>query len=84
MVALAILSVSPEAHELIHADADHADHACAVTLAQQGFCDTAATPPVATVAEFVLVVLPAEPTSHVWSAPDYWHVPGQAPPAGRS
>jgi hypothetical protein len=49
---LAILGVSPDAHAWIHGDHHHdhrapttpdhdeAGHRCAVTLAQQGFCDT--------------------------------------------
>jgi hypothetical protein len=81
---LAILTVCPEAHTWLHPDAGHADHACGVTLAQQGFCDTAAAPPIPAAPEFIPFILPARPTSYEWSAPEYWHVPGQAPPAGWS
>jgi len=36
VLMLAVLAASPELHQLIHADAGHADHECAVTLFQHG------------------------------------------------
>jgi hypothetical protein len=83
VLALTILAASPQAHALLHHDADHADHACGVTLAQQGFCDSAASAPLLIAPETVLTVLTPRPASHGWSVPDYWQPPGQAPPTGR-
>src|SRR5438093_4892051 len=40
-----LLSVSPQLHVRVHADANRADHACAVTLVATGTYDHAAHPP---------------------------------------
>src|SRR5213596_3888696 len=40
-----LLSVSPQLHVRVHADANRADHACAVTLIATGSYDHAAQPP---------------------------------------
>lgn len=80
--ALGLLAVSPRAHAAVHPDADQRDHACAVTLAAQGFCDLAPAL-VAATAPTLVVERPASPASdQPWRAPDYWHVPAQAPPHG--
>ncbi|HEY0789919.1 MAG TPA: hypothetical protein VGD78_02535 [Chthoniobacterales bacterium] len=49
----ATLAVSPRLHEWVHADADHEDHDCAVTLFLSGAVGPAAVaaPPTAPVAE---------------------------------
>jgi hypothetical protein len=36
VLLLAVLAASPDLHALIHHDADHADHSCAITLFHQG------------------------------------------------
>ena len=38
------LSVSPQLHERIHADASRIDHTCAVTFVSSGACDHSAPP----------------------------------------
>lgn len=40
-----LLSVSPQLHQRIHADANRGDHTCAVTLVATGNYDHAAHPP---------------------------------------
>ena len=41
---LGMLAVSPALHAALHADSDHGDHACAVTLFAHGTDDPAADP----------------------------------------
>lgn len=96
VLALSLLSVSPELHGWLHGPegagehADHeaeapvgdSDHSCAVTLFAHG---------VETLLVFCLLLL-ARPLarSTVWPAgdeiaaayPRYWHVPSHAPPLG--
>jgi hypothetical protein len=81
ILEVSLLAVSPHAHEEVHADADHHDHVCAVTLATQGFCDTAALPPVVAAPTAFARDAIAIGYGYIWTAPDYWHVPAQAPPA---
>ena len=47
-----LVSVSPQSHARIHADADQAGHVCAVTLMASGSCEHSAPPPL------VIVPLP--------------------------
>lgn len=77
---LGMLAVSPELHAAIHADADHADHSCAVTLFSHGVEGTNSS--------IVLIVapatLPADPATipevRLAAAPRYLLLPGRAPP----
>ncbi|HVU15568.1 MAG TPA: hypothetical protein VHD32_01490 [Candidatus Didemnitutus sp.] len=39
--ALGILGASPDLHSLIHPDADHGNHTCAITLFHQGLDEAA-------------------------------------------
>jgi hypothetical protein len=80
--ALGLLAVSPQAHAAIHPDAAKADHVCAVTIAAHGFCDTVPQAPVSQAPAVVEEISFVAPTHVVWSAPEYWHVPAQAPPRG--
>ena len=73
----------PALHELIHKDADEADHHCAVTMFAQGkvdsaVCEIAALPPTAaieTVQHFTVSIF----------SPDVKNLPhGRAPPVLRS
>lgn len=81
LLGVNLLAASPTAHAALHADAGHADHSCAITMAQQGFCDTAAPPP-------LVALLGLTPSEVPWRAPDfekpaqprYRHMPALAPP----
>lgn len=46
LLAVVAMAASPQLHELIHHDADHDDHECAVTLMLAGGTDTVVSPPV--------------------------------------
>jgi hypothetical protein len=78
-----VLSVSPQLHERIHPDANHANHSCVITIVGSGSCNHS---PVA-----LLITAPAraresseplEPKS-VWVQPVFQsaHLFAHAPPA---
>lgn len=72
---LGVFSASAHLHESLHAEADHQDHACAITLFSQGLDS-----PLACVA---LVLAPAEFPAGVVLAPSAAPVsemPGRLPP----
>jgi hypothetical protein len=79
-LALQLVASSEPLHKLIHADADSADHHCAVTLFSQGQVNAAETvsPLIAFVAAlfFLLPLL----QSAVFSSFDYRFAPSRAPP----
>jgi hypothetical protein len=81
VLLLTFLSASPEAHEHLHEDADHAEHSCAVVLFAHGLT-------------FVLEVISARAPATAWNAfvalPDrelfltaapHLHPPERGPPA---
>ena len=77
---LGVLAVSPELHAAIHADADHANHSCVVTLFSHGVEGTNSSgvlivAPVAFVAD-----LPILPEIRLTVASRYLLLPGRAPP----
>jgi hypothetical protein len=77
---LGLLAVSPELHATIHADADHADHSCAITLFSHGVEGTN-SPVVLIVAPVTLAAdLPAAPKIRLAPTPRYLLLPGRAPP----
>jgi hypothetical protein len=78
-----LASVSPQSHARIHADANQADHVCAVTLIASGSYEQEAQPPV------VIVPLPAVQFSKIPALTTCWvqspflgaHIFEHAPPA---
>jgi hypothetical protein len=46
IIFISLLSVSPSLHKWLHADADAADHSCAITLFAKGQIDEATITPV--------------------------------------
>jgi hypothetical protein len=84
VLAIGLAARSPEAHEHVHHDAAHAAHACAITLAAVGFCDTAAPAPEVARGAGAPPLFASSPETFVWSAPDYWLTPALAPPARAS
>lgn len=79
VLMLALLSASPAAHRWLHADSDHDDHECAITLYAQGVT--------AALVGVVLLLVARCPQELVRSVEEllivqthYLHVPGRAPP----
>lgn len=60
---LGLLAASPELHEKLHADADHADHACAITIFHHGVEDTSAAVPQLSVVWRVVETVAAVPAA---------------------
>ena len=78
--ALGLLAVSPELHAALHTDADHADHACAITLFSHGV-DNSTTQTDLVVEPLVMLAGSVDTsTTRPALAPDYWLLPGRAPP----
>jgi len=77
------LSVSPQLHARIHADANRGDHTCAVTLIATGNYDHAAQPPLIRAPE------PSDQFSNIAALSSTWvpplflgaHIFAHAPPA---
>lgn len=80
ILAIGLGAVSPETHEHVHADADHPEHACAITLAALGYCDTAAPAPAVLDTRAARRTAVHVPPTHAWSTPDFWLVPSHGPP----
>jgi hypothetical protein len=77
-----LVSVSPQLHARIHADAHHADHVCAITLIASGSYEHGAQPPVISPPQFdVRFAASAELTS-IWVKPLFLnaHIFAHAPP----
>jgi hypothetical protein len=78
-----LVSVSPQLHARIHADANQADHVCAITLIASGSYEHGAQPPL------VIVSLPAVQFSRIPALTPCWvqspflgaHIFEHAPPA---
>src|SRR5512132_3657853 len=78
-----LVSVSPQLHARIHADAHRADHVCAITLIASGSYEHGAQPPVISPPQFdVRFAANAELTS-TWVKPLFLsaHMFAHAPPA---
>ena len=84
VLAVGLLAASPRAHGEVHHDFDAPDHACAITLAASGFCDTAAPLVLVVRSEVSLRSVAAAVSGFRWSAPEHWHAPAQAPPLVRA
>jgi hypothetical protein len=77
---LGIFSASSNLHDSVHADADHADHSCAITLFSQGLEDSLGqADPVVTPALFPAGVIVAVTAAPVTDTPDRLP-PGRGPP----
>ena len=61
-----LVSVSPQSHARIHADANQADHVCAITLIGSGSYEHGAQPPL------VIVPLPAVQFSKIPALTPCW------------
>ncbi len=76
---LAVFAASPAAHQWLHADADHQDHECAITLYTQGVTAALVGIALAILARcsFIFDRSAEEP---LFEQPHYLHLPGRAPP----
>ena len=79
-----VLSVSPQLHARIHADANRGDHTCAVTLIATGNYDHAAHPPLIRVPQPSVQFTKIAALSSTWVQPLFLsaHIFAHAPPAG--
>jgi hypothetical protein len=77
------LSVSPQLHQLVHADANRAEHSCAVTAIASGSCDHAAQSPLISAPGFVSQFGRVSSLSPVWVQSLFLkaHLFALAPPA---
>ena len=82
VLLLAILAASPDAHRWLHADSDHEDHECAITLYAQGVTTAVVGVALAIVAWRLLGLSQSAGIELFLSAPRFLHLPGRAPPRG--
>jgi hypothetical protein len=77
------LSVSPQLHQRVHADANRAEHSCAVTAIASGTCDHTACAPLisAPLSAFQLSKIPALTPKWVEAVFLKAHIFAHAPPA---
>jgi hypothetical protein len=76
-------SVSPQLHARIHADANQADHVCAITLIASGSCEQAGQPVLVSEPEFKIWFPASAVLASSWVKPLYLnaHIFAHAPPA---
>ena len=82
VLMLAVLAASPDAHHWLHADADHADHECAITLYAQGVTTAVVGIALAIVVWRLLGLSRSAGGELFLSVPRFLHLPGRAPPRG--
>jgi hypothetical protein len=78
-----LLSISPNLHARVHADANRADHICAVSLIASGSYDHAASPLPVSAPQFATRFSKIPALSSTWVQPLFLcaHVFAHAPPA---
>jgi hypothetical protein len=78
-----VLSVSPQLHTRIHADANRAEHSCAVTLIATGGYEQAAQPSLVTGPRFASWFSQVAALTSAWVRPLFLraHIFAHAPPA---
>jgi hypothetical protein len=81
VVALGALAVHPDFHEELHHDAQHGDHACAITLMATG-ADPSAPPSLTGTTVQLSDRAPTRPSDATLpAAPDFLRRPARGPPA---
>jgi hypothetical protein len=77
------LSVSPQLHQRVHADANRSDHTCAVTLLATGSYDHSAQPPLIGSPDLLAQFGTVPALSSIWVQPLFLkaHIFANAPPA---
>jgi hypothetical protein len=76
------LTASPQLHQLVHPDADRAEHSCAVTLMATGSYEHTADPPVVSQAQFTYDFYELAVLTSTWVQPLFLsaHIFANAPP----
>jgi len=82
VLMLAVLAASPDTHRWLHADADHTDHECVITLYAQGITTAAVGVALSVITWRLLGISRKAEAELLLSAPHYLHLPGRAPPQG--
>ena len=77
------LSVCPQLHQFVHADANRVEHSCAATMIASGSYDHAAHPPLVSAPDFALQFSKILALSSTWVQPLFLaaHIFAHAPPA---
>jgi len=77
------LSVCPQLHQFVHADANRVEHSCAVTMIASGSYDHAAHPPLVSAPNFARQFSKILALSSTWVQPLFLgaHIFAHAPPA---
>jgi hypothetical protein len=78
---LSLLGASPSLHKLLHADADAADHSCAITLFAKGQIDAVAVEPLAAKLAMLFGVVVLLSETFQFPLANYRFSRGRAPPA---
>jgi hypothetical protein len=78
-----LVSFSPQSHARIHADANQADHVCAVTLIASGSYEHGAQPPVISPPRLDVRITASTELTSTWVKPLFLnaHIFAHAPPA---
>ncbi len=78
-----LVSVSPQLHARIHADANRSDHVCAITLIASGTYEQAGQPPLISAPQFDVWFAAAASLTPTWVKPLFLnaHIFAHAPPA---
>jgi len=82
VLMLAVFAASPNVHQWLHADADHADHECAITLYAQGITTAAVGVALLVIVWRLLGISQKIEAELFLPALRYLHLPGRAPPQG--
>jgi len=77
------LSVCPQLHQFVHADANRVEHSCAATMIASGSYDHAAHPPLVRAPDLTFQFSKITPLSSTWVQPLFLgaHIFAHAPPA---
>ena len=78
-----LVSISPRLHARIHADANRADHVCAITLIASGSYEHAGQPPLISAPQFDVCFAANRMLTSTWVKPLFLnaHIFAHAPPA---
>jgi hypothetical protein len=84
IVFISLLGVSPELHKWLHADADAADHSCAVTLFAKGQVDAVTVLPLVAGLMMLLGFVALLSETFLYPLANYRYSRSRAPPSDSS
>ena len=84
IISISLIGVSPALHKLIHADADSADHVCAITLFAKGQIDSVVAAPLVASLVMLLVFVATLAETFQFPLANYRFSRGRAPPPSAS